>query len=118
VVSVIGLMEHAGFVDALNRRRTQVRDNVPEQRGDAEDRAAWEALAASGDGQRMNAILRFLFTAVIIDAHNGTPGSFDYSRIEIEPNPLWSRAARGHTRHSTTGEPVQPNGQPVKGSDG
>jgi site-specific DNA recombinase len=49
---------------------------------------AWEALVASGDVQRMNAVLRFLFAAVIIDAHHGTPGTFDYSRIDIEPNPL------------------------------
>lgn len=50
--------------------------------------AAWEALAASGDVQRLNAVLRFLFAAVIIDAHHGTPGTFNYSRIDIEPNPL------------------------------
>jgi site-specific DNA recombinase len=51
-------------------------------------RAAWDQLAASGNLQRMNAVLRFLFAAVIIDAHHGKPGSFDYSRIDIEPNPL------------------------------
>jgi site-specific DNA recombinase len=51
-------------------------------------RAAWDELAASGDEQRMNAVLRFLFAAVIIDAHHGKPGTFDYSRIDIEPNPL------------------------------
>jgi hypothetical protein len=36
----------------------------------------------------MNAALRFLFAAVIIDEHRGTGGNFDYSRIEIEPSPL------------------------------
>lgn len=38
--------------------------------------------------ERLNAVLRFLFAAVIIDEHRGKRGSFDYSRIEIEPNPL------------------------------
>jgi site-specific DNA recombinase len=36
----------------------------------------------------MNAVLRFLFAVVIIDQHRGKPGTFDYSRIDIEPNPL------------------------------
>jgi site-specific DNA recombinase len=36
----------------------------------------------------MNAVLRFLFAAVIIDEHRGQRGIFDYSRIDIEPNPL------------------------------
>ena len=45
-------------------------------------------LVASSDGQRMNAVLRFLFAAVIIDEHRGQRGTFDYSRIDIEPNPL------------------------------
>ncbi len=51
-------------------------------------RAYWEQVAANGDVERLNAVLRFLFTAVIIDEHRGTPGSFDYGRIDIEPNPL------------------------------
>ncbi len=50
--------------------------------------ASWQHLAATGEAERMNAVLRFLFTAVIIGEHQGTPGSFDYGRIEIEPNPL------------------------------
>jgi hypothetical protein len=72
------------------RRKTIVRPTVEVLCGLAGPgaRAAWEALAASGDGQRMNAVLRFLFAAVIIDEHRGTPGTFDYSRIDIEPNPL------------------------------
>jgi hypothetical protein len=53
--------------------------------GDTEDgrglSGSLEALAASGDLQRMNAILRFLFAAVIIDKHHGTPGTFDYSPV-------------------------------------
>ncbi|MGH3905931.1 MAG: recombinase family protein [Pseudonocardiaceae bacterium] len=51
-------------------------------------RAAWDELAASGDGERMNAVLRFLFAAVIIDEHQGKRGRFNYDRIDIEPNPL------------------------------
>ncbi len=51
-------------------------------------RASWDALAASGDGERMNAILRFLFAAVIIDEHRGKRGRFNYGRIDIEPNLL------------------------------
>jgi site-specific DNA recombinase len=76
-------------IDAL-RRRTIVRPTVAVLSGlvGPNARASWEALAASRDGQRMNAVLRFLFAAVIIDAYRGRPGSFDYSRIEIEPNPL------------------------------
>ncbi|MGH4010895.1 MAG: recombinase family protein [Pseudonocardiaceae bacterium] len=72
------------------RRKTIVRPTVEVLSGLVGPcaRAAWEALAASGDLQRLNAVLRFLFAAVIIDAHHGTPGTFDYSRIEIEPNPL------------------------------
>jgi site-specific DNA recombinase len=38
--------------------------------------------------ERLNAVLRFLFAAVIIDEHRGPWGTFDYSRIDIEPNPL------------------------------
>lgn len=51
-------------------------------------RAAWDDLAAQGQKERLNAVLRFLFAAVIIDQHWGKRGRFDYSRIEIEPNPL------------------------------
>jgi hypothetical protein len=36
----------------------------------------------------MNAVLRFLFAAVLIDESHARTGEFDYSRIEIEPNPL------------------------------
>jgi len=50
--------------------------------------ASWDQLAAQGEWQRLNAVLRFLFAAVIIDEHRGKSGTFDYSRIDIEPNPL------------------------------
>ncbi|MGH3869202.1 MAG: recombinase family protein [Pseudonocardiaceae bacterium] len=51
-------------------------------------RASWDQLAAQGEWQRLNAVLRFLFAAVIVDEHRGKSGTFDYSRIDIEPNPL------------------------------
>ncbi|TCO53502.1 DNA invertase Pin-like site-specific DNA recombinase [Actinocrispum wychmicini] len=51
-------------------------------------RDRWNELVAREDYERMNAVLRFLFAAVIIDEHRGPSNKFDYSRIEIEPNPL------------------------------
>ncbi len=76
-------------MDAL-RRKTIVRPTADVLSGlvGPGARACWDALAASGDAQRRNAVLRFLFAAVIIDAHRGKRGTFDYSRIDIEPNPL------------------------------
>jgi hypothetical protein len=50
-------------------------------------RPAWQDMTDTGQGERQNAILRFLFAAVIIN-RNGTRGRFDYSRIHIDPNPL------------------------------
>ena len=75
---------------ATLRRKTIVRPTVEVLSGLAgpDARSAWDALAASGDGERLNAVLRFLFAAVIIDEHRSKPGTFDYSRIDIEPNPL------------------------------
>jgi len=75
---------------ATLRRKTVVRPTV-EVLADLvgpNARASWDQLVASSDGQRMNAVLRFLFAAVIIDEHRGQRGTFDYSRIDIEPNPL------------------------------
>jgi site-specific DNA recombinase len=51
-------------------------------------RTVWNQLADRGEVERLNAVLRFLFAAVIIDEHRAPRGSFDYSRIDIEPNPL------------------------------
>ncbi|MGH3825103.1 MAG: hypothetical protein ACRDRA_20045 [Pseudonocardiaceae bacterium] len=72
------------------RRKTIVRPTVDVLTGlvGPHARTAWDALTASGDVQRLNAVLRFLVAAVIIDEHRGKRGSFDYSRIDIEPNPL------------------------------
>lgn len=51
-------------------------------------RESWKALEAAGQRQRMNAVLRFLFAAVIIDASSKRGRTFDYGRVDIEPNPL------------------------------
>jgi hypothetical protein len=71
-------------------RKTIVRPTVEVLAGlvGPDARACWDRLAAEGQGQRLNAVLRFLFAAVIIDEHRGKSGTFDYSRIDIEPNPL------------------------------
>jgi hypothetical protein len=51
-------------------------------------RKAWKELEAAEDYGRMNAVLRFLFAAVIIDESTAPNGKFDYGRIHIEPNPI------------------------------
>jgi site-specific DNA recombinase len=72
------------------RRKTIVRPTVEVLAGlvGVDARTAWDRLAASGEVERLNAVLWFLFAAVIIDEHRAPRGAFDYSRIEIEPNPL------------------------------
>lgn len=49
-------------------------------------RGAW--YADDMTDERRNAVLRFLFSGVIIDASTKTPGLFDWDRIAIEQNPL------------------------------
>jgi hypothetical protein len=75
---------------STRRRKTVVRPTVEVLAGlvGTDARAAWDRLAEGGEVERLNAVLRFLFAAVIIDEHRAPRGSFDYSRIEIEPNPL------------------------------
>ncbi len=72
------------------QRKTIVRPTVEVLAGlvGPDARVSWDRLAAQGEWQRLNAVLRFLFTAVIIDEHRAKSGTFDYSRIDIEPNPL------------------------------
>jgi site-specific DNA recombinase len=72
------------------RRKTIVRPTVEVLSGlvGSDARTAWDRLADTGEVERLNAVLRFLFAAVIIDEHRAKRGTFDYSRIEIEPNPL------------------------------
>jgi DNA invertase Pin-like site-specific DNA recombinase len=48
--------------------------------------ARWAELAGAGEVERLNAVLRFLFAAVVID--ESAPGVFDYARIGVEQNPL------------------------------
>lgn len=76
-------------INAL-RRKTIVRPTVDilERVVGEHAREAWAELADKKEYERMNAILRFLFAAVIIDQHQGVPGRFDHSRIDIEQNPL------------------------------
>jgi hypothetical protein len=72
------------------RRKTIVRPTVEVLAGvvGPDARKAWDRLAEGGEVERLNAVLRFLFAAVIIDEHRAPRGTFDYSRIDIEPNPL------------------------------
>jgi Recombinase len=49
-------------------------------------RATWTRLQADGERDRLNAVLRFLFAAVVIDESKTKIGTFDYSRISIEQN--------------------------------
>jgi hypothetical protein len=70
------------------RRKTIVRPTVEVLAGlvGPDARAAWDRLA-DAEEERLNAVLRFLFAAVIIDEHRAPRDTFDYSRIEIEPQP-------------------------------
>jgi hypothetical protein len=51
-------------------------------------RRSWEALKQGKQYERMNAVLRFLFGAVIIDASSTRGRSFDFGRVDIEANEL------------------------------
>lgn len=72
------------------RRKTIVRPTAEVLAGlvGPDARAAWNQLVDRHEVERLNAVLRFLFAAVIIDEHRAPRGTFDYSRIDIEPNPL------------------------------
>ncbi|MEV6212718.1 recombinase family protein [Kitasatospora sp. NPDC051914] len=50
--------------------------------------ASWKDLEKAEDYARMNAVLRFLFAAVIIGDSHDRKNRLDYGRIDIEPNPL------------------------------
>lgn len=49
---------------------------------------AWAELEKTQNYARMNAVLRFLFSAVIIEESSTRGRRFDYGRVDIEPNPL------------------------------
>lgn len=51
-------------------------------------RTSWRELEKAEDYDRMNAIFRFLFAAVIIHPTEKRGRGLDFDRIEIEPNPL------------------------------
>lgn len=53
-----------------------------------EARENWKSLEDAGEHNRLNAVLRFLFAAVIIDRPTIKGNRFDYGRVDIEPNPL------------------------------
>jgi hypothetical protein len=51
-------------------------------------RATWEAHEKAGSHERLNAVLRFLFAAVRIGESTAPKWQTDYSRIDIEQNPI------------------------------
>lgn len=53
-------------------------------------RASWEALKETEDYERMNAVMRFLFAAVKVKEAAKKGRYFDYGRIDIEQNPIWT----------------------------
>lgn len=56
----------------------------------ANARENWKALEEAENYQRMNAVMRFLFAAVKIKEATKRGRQFDYGRIDIEQNPIWS----------------------------
>lgn len=76
-------------IDAI-RARTVIRPTAEVLQGviGTDARAAWQRLVDAGEYARMNAILRFLFAAVVIGESAAGKGRFDYDRITIEANPL------------------------------
>ncbi|WP_436786993.1 recombinase family protein [Yinghuangia sp. YIM S10712] len=53
-------------------------------------RARWAKLEAEQDHARMNAVMRCLFDAVVIDAARSRGNRFDFGRVSIEKAPVWS----------------------------
>ncbi|MEU6993592.1 hypothetical protein ABZ953_23425 [Streptomyces sp. NPDC046465] len=56
----------------------------------ANARESWKALEKAENYQRMNAVMRFLFAAVKIKEATKRGRRFDYGRIDIEQNPIWT----------------------------
>lgn len=75
------------------QRRTVVRPAVEVLHGlvGPEARDNWAKLEAAGDYVRLNAVMRFLYNAVLIDASSTKGKQFDYSRIYPEANSIWFR---------------------------
>ncbi|MEU6275364.1 zinc ribbon domain-containing protein [Streptomyces populi] len=53
-----------------------------------EAEANWKRLEKAEDYERMNAIYRFLFAAVVVHPATRKGRGFDTNRVEIKPNPL------------------------------
>ncbi|MEU4999727.1 recombinase family protein [Streptomyces sp. NPDC021622] len=51
-------------------------------------RLNWTRLEEAKEYDRMNAVLRFIFHAVIIDEGSSKGPQFDFGRVDIDPNPL------------------------------
>ncbi|GGW55152.1 recombinase family protein [Streptomyces xantholiticus] len=71
-------------------RKLVVRPAVEVLRGlvGQDARKNWAKLVEAKEYDRMNAVLRFLFNAVIIDEPSTKGRYFDFGRVDIEPNPL------------------------------
>ncbi|WP_328673398.1 recombinase family protein [Streptomyces sp. NBC_00322] len=71
-------------------RKLVVRPAVEVLRGlvGPEARKNWRELVKAKEYDRMNAVLRFLFNAVIIDEPSTKGRYFDFGRVDIDPNPL------------------------------
>jgi hypothetical protein len=78
--------------DRINRiqAKTVVRPAVEVLEGlvGPDARKNWDAFEKAGNWERLNAVLRFLIAAVRISGAPVTGGSFDYGRIDIEPNEI------------------------------
>ena len=73
------------------QRRTVVRPALEVLEGlvGPKARESWDRLEEQGDVERLNAVIRFLFAAVIIKEVTNRSGRFDYGRIDIDPSPLF-----------------------------
>jgi hypothetical protein len=82
------------------QRKTIVRPTVEVLAGlvGPDARACWDRLAAEGQGQRLNAVLRFLFAAVIIDEHRGRPVPSTTVALRSNPTPCDAAPGAGRSR--------------------
>jgi hypothetical protein len=94
------------------QRKTIVRPTVEVLAGlvGPDARACWDRLAAEGQGQRLNAVLRFLFAAVIIDEHRGRPVPSTTVALRSNPTPVMQPRARGALGPARPAEAANSNG--------
>ncbi|MET7618365.1 recombinase family protein [Streptomyces sp. NPDC005408] len=71
-------------------RKLVVRPAVEVLRGlvGPDARRNWRELVKAEEYDRLNAVLRFLFNAVIIDEPTTKGRYFDFGRVDIDPNPI------------------------------